>query len=248
MCGESSFVTTLFHHCLSTLWSLKCTSISPGAWREAQLAYGFIGAFHTEANLSARRQWPMKYGDKTGISMMMMMMSDMICTLFTSYVCRGVLYINCHRIPPVDNVEQWFRRALKIPSACDEVPAVEYLAPGAPLALDLESANPIDATVILDHFDHVIQMANWENFLLSYAHNAFETRRFNFMLCVTSEAHVSRIVRLNGGRKFQYLGLGIENYGKWFEPQVSAFMEKLTNQTTSMQVTISFTPLHASFY
>jgi hypothetical protein len=133
----------------------------------------------------------------------------------------------------VDNVEKWFRNALKIPSACDAVPAIEYLAPGDSVAFDLESANPIDATIILDHFDHVIQMANWENFLKSYAHNAFESRRFNLMLCVTSEAHVSRILGLNGGRKFKYLGLDIPNYGRWLEPQVNALVDKVVKRTAS---------------
>ena len=80
------------------------------------------------------------------------------------------------------------------------------------MAFYLESADPIDATIILDHFDHVIQMANWENFLKSYAHNAFESRRFNLMLCVTSEAHVLQIIGLNGGRMFKYLGLDIPDY------------------------------------
>jgi hypothetical protein len=133
----------------------------------------------------------------------------------------------------VDNVETWFRNALKIPSACDKVPAIEYLAPGDCVAFDLESADPIDTTIVLDHFDHVIQMANWENFLKSYAHNAFESRRFNLMLCVTSEAHVSRIIGLNGGRKFKYLGLDIPDYGRWFEPQVSELVHKLVNRTGS---------------
>uniref|UniRef100_A0A7S0N9B5 Uncharacterized protein n=1 Tax=Cryptomonas curvata TaxID=233186 RepID=A0A7S0N9B5_9CRYP len=107
------------------------------------------------------------------------------------------------------------------------------MAPGDSVAFDLESANPIDATIILDHFDHVIQMANWENFLKSYAHNAFESRRFNLMLCVTSEAHVSRILGLNGGRKFKYLGLDIPNYGRWLEPQVNALVDKVVKRTAS---------------
>uniref|UniRef100_A0A7S0MBQ0 Uncharacterized protein n=1 Tax=Cryptomonas curvata TaxID=233186 RepID=A0A7S0MBQ0_9CRYP len=143
---------------------------------------------------------------------------------------RGVLHIDCHMVPLGDDVDKWFRKALKIPSACDDVPLIEYLAPGGPTSFDLESADPIDATIILDHFDHVMQIRNWESCLKSWAHLAYGSRRFNVMLCVTSEMHASQIILLNGGRKFKYLGLDIPNYGKWLEPDITALVGKLSDQ------------------
>ena len=160
------------------------------------------------------------------------LLSKRVAHIFIACHClyRGVVHIDCHMVPLGDDVEKWFRKALKIPSGCDEVPLIEYLAPGGPVAFDLESADPIDATTVLDHFDHVMQIGNWESCLTSWAHLAFESRRFNVMLCVTSEIHASQIIQMNGGRKFKYLGLDIPNYGVWLEPDITALVDKLSNQ------------------
>jgi hypothetical protein len=124
----------------------------------------------------------------------------------------------------------WFRKALNIPSACDDVRLIDYLAPGGPVAFDLESANPIDTTIILDHFDNVMRMRNWESCLTSYAHMACGSRRFNLMLCVTSEKNAAQIILLNCGKKFKYLGEDIPNYSRWLEPEITALVDNLLSR------------------
>ncbi len=98
------------------------------------------------------------------------------------------------------------------------------------MAFDPESANPIDTTIILDHFDNVMRMRNWESCLTSYAHMACGSRRFNLMLCVTSEKNAAQIIQLNSGKKFKYLGLDIPNYGRWLEPEITALVDNLTSR------------------
>ncbi len=98
------------------------------------------------------------------------------------------------------------------------------------MAFDLESANPIDTTIILDHFDNVMRMRNWESCLTSYAHMACGSRRFNLMLSVTSEKNAAQIILLNGGKKFNYLGQDVPNYGRWLEPEITALVDNLLSR------------------
>ena len=80
------------------------------------------------------------------------------------------------------------------------------------------------------HFDNVVWMRNWEICLTSYAHMACGSRKFNLMLCVTSEKNAAQIILLNYGKKFKYLGQDVPNYGRWLEPEITALVDNLLSR------------------
>jgi|APCry1669192522_1035417.scaffolds.fasta_scaffold16898_2 hypothetical protein len=143
---------------------------------------------------------------------------------------RGLRFVDCAEtsINPLLIAEAWFRSVMRFPSYDDDgnTPIAKYLLSGPSVPNDLESQMPPRYTIILDHFDSVMHLPFMAEFLYQLGHIAATHHKFNILLCFSNHQYASKVVNLNGGRKFSLVAMQ-PDYAKWSDNDISQLVDRL---------------------
>jgi hypothetical protein len=124
------------------------------------------------------------------------------------------------------NLDHWFCKSLTCMECGDCLILDELLAP--PLPSPFNGFTVASTTIIIDHFDAIIQTEDIQkvkNFVVGYAQQSNSGKRFNMLLCVSSVAYALEILSWNGGRKIMLAAS--PDAARWTEASLRPLVNKL---------------------